>query len=167
VIEILRLQKPYVSEYWSDPQAVARSFRTGRAIAGLARQSVVADLEARPGPGGPVAATRPREGALGESPAWMVAADAEHPNCMYAWLDRALEPAVNADVAEAADIAPSVAAACELIPEHCEAFDAADDGLYKRVLFRTYPSADCGDERGRVCMDYEEWVRAWRDVRDG
>jgi putative spermidine/putrescine transport system substrate-binding protein len=167
VIEILRLQKPYVSEYWSDPQAVARSFRTGRAIAGLARQSVVADLEARPGPGGPVAATRPREGALGESPAWMVAADAEHPNCMYAWLARALEPAVNADVAEAADIAPSVAAACELIPEHCEAFDAADDGLYKRVLFRTYPSADCGDERGRVCMDYEEWVRAWRDVRDG
>lgn len=167
VIQILRLQEPSVSEYWSDPEAVARSFRSGRAIAGLARQSVVAGLEARPGPGGPISATRPREGALGESPAWMLAADAEHPNCAYAWLDRALEPEVNATVAEAADIAPSVGEACEHIPEHCEAFDATDDDLYRRVLFRTYPSADCGDERGRACMDYEQWVRAWRAVREG
>ncbi len=165
VVQILRLQSPYVSEYWSDPADVGRLFRSGRALAGLARQSVVAELEAAPGPGGPISATRPREGSLGESPAWMVAAEARHPNCMYAWLERALDPEVNADVAEATDVAPSVESACDRIQEHCEDFQATDDDFYKRVLFRTYPSADCGDERGRVCMDYERWVRAWRTIR--
>lgn len=167
VVQILRLQEPYVSEYWSEPGAVASLFRSGRAVAGLASQSVVADLGARPGPGGPISALRPREGSLGESPAWMIGADAEHPNCMYAWLQRALDPEVNAAVAAATEIAPSVEAACDEIPVHCEAFAAQDDDFYKRVLFRTYPSADCGDGRGRVCMDYEQWVRAWREVREG
>lgn len=166
VVEILRLQEPYVSDYWSDPAEVATAFREGRAVAGLASQSVVAELELRPGPGGPISATPPREGSLGESPAWMVGADTRHPNCMYAWLARSLEPAVNAQVAVGADVAPAVGAACEQIPEHCERFQATDDDFYSRVLFRTSPSADCGDERGRVCMDFEEWIRAWRAITD-
>jgi hypothetical protein len=40
----------------------------------------------------------------------------------------------------------------------------ADDGYYAKTLFRTTPSSDCGDPRGRVCMDWEDWVRGWRRV---
>ena len=167
VMEILRLQEPYVSTYWTDPEQVETAFRGGRAVAGMARQSVVAELQARPGAGGPIEATRPKEGSTGESPAWMVGADARHPNCMYAWMDTALEPRFNADVALATSIAPASEPACEEIPEHCETFRADDEGFYKRVLFRTTPSADCGDERGRVCTDWEQWVRAWDELRSG
>jgi putative spermidine/putrescine transport system substrate-binding protein len=167
VIEILRLQEPYVSEYWRDPEQVAAAFRAGRAAVGMGTQTVVADLQARPGPDGPISAARPREGSTGESPAWMVAARARHPNCMYAWMNRALDPTVNAETARAAQIAPANRDACEQIPEHCDVFRADDDGFYKRVLFRTTPSADCGDERGRVCTDWEQWVQAWRDLRAG
>ncbi|MEJ7894238.1 MAG: hypothetical protein WKF94_16535 [Solirubrobacteraceae bacterium] len=165
VLAILRLQEPYVTRYWSDPATVIGAFRSGEATVAIARQAAVAALEARPGPGGPVAATRPREGVIGESPAWMVAADAAHPNCMYAWMNKALDPAVNADIAVATEIAPATELACESVPEHCEAFRADDDGYYGRVLFRTTPSADCGDERGRVCTDWEDWVRAWNELR--
>ena len=167
VMQILRLQEPYVSGYWTEPGQVVGAFRSGRAAAGMAGQAAVAELQEQPGPGGPVAATRPREGSTGESPAWMVAARARHPNCMYAWMDRALEPAVQAQLAQAVSIAPANALACEEIPEHCERFSADDEGFYKRVLFRTTPSADCGDERGRVCQDWEDWVRAWRELRSG
>lgn len=167
VLEILRLQEPYVSDYWSQPEAVTAAFRAGEATVAIARQSAVSALEAAPGPDGPVAATRPREGATGESPGWMVAADAEHPNCMYAWMNRALEPEVNAQVALDTETAPANRRACESVPEHCEAFRADDDDYYGRVLYRTTPSADCGDGRGRVCTDWEDWVRAWDELRSG
>lgn len=167
VMRILRLQEPYVSAYWTEPGQVTAAFRSGRAAAGMAPQAVVTELQEQPGPGGPIAATRPKEGSTGVSPAWMVAARARHPNCMYAWMNHALEPSVQADVAQAASIAPANALACEEIPEHCERFAADDEDFYRRVLFRTTPSADCGDERGRVCQDWEDWVRAWRERRSG
>lgn len=164
VLQILRLQEPYVSEYWDDPDDVVAAFRSNRAAAGMAPQSAVADLRAAPGPGGPIEATMPKEGSLGISPAWMVAADARHPSCMYAWMNAALDPDDNAQLAQRAQIAPANRRACELIPEHCERFHAEDEDFYRKVLFRTTPSADCGDERGRVCMDSEDWARAWRSV---
>ncbi len=167
VMQILRLQEPYVRDYWSDPRSVTRDFRAGRATVAIARQSVAAALETRPGPDGPVAATRPREGATGESPAWMIAADAPHPNCMYAWMNRALAPETNGAIAVATEIAPANRLACETIPEHCDAFHADDEDYYLRVLYRTTPSPDCGDERGRVCTDWEDWVRAWNQLRSG
>jgi putative spermidine/putrescine transport system substrate-binding protein len=172
VLDVLRLQRPYVTEYWHDPSAVREAFRSGRASIGLATQQVVGELLERPGEGGPIESARPREGATGVSPAWMVAARARHPSCMYRFLDRVLDPAVNADVALGAAIAPANKRSCDVLSQRgndrfCERYHADDDGYYARTLFRTTPSSDCGDARGRVCMDWETWVRAWERVVDG
>lgn len=172
VLRILRLQHPYVSEYWRDPSAVRVAFREGRASIGIAPQAVVGALEQQPGSLGPIGATRPREGSSGVSPAWMIAARAKHPNCLYRFLDHALDPAVNADTALATDVAPANRKSCDVLERrgnerHCELFHADDEGFYAKVLFRTYPTSDCGDARGRVCMDWETWTRAWREVAQG
>jgi putative spermidine/putrescine transport system substrate-binding protein len=172
VLDALRHQRPYVTQYWRDPGQVREAFRSGRASIGLATQPVVADLTLRPGDGGPIQSAPPREGALGVSPAWMVSARARHPNCMYRFLNRALDPAVDADVAVGAAIAPANKKSCDVLAERggdrfCDRYHADDDGYYAKTLYRTTPSSDCGDSRGRVCMDWEEWVRAWRRVVSG
>jgi putative spermidine/putrescine transport system substrate-binding protein len=172
VMDVLRHQRPYVTEYWHDPGAVREAFRTGRASIGLATQQVVGELLERPGEGGPIASARPREGATGVSPAWMVAAKAKHPSCMYRFLNRALDPSVDADVALDAAIAPANQHSCDVLSQggndrFCDRYHADDDGYYARTLFRTTPSSDCGDARGRVCMDWEDWVRAWKELQTG
>jgi putative spermidine/putrescine transport system substrate-binding protein len=172
VLGALRSQHPYVTEYWRDPGAVREAFRTGRASIGIATQQVAGELHDRPGDGGPIELVKPREGATGISPAWMVAAKARHPNCMYRFLDRALAPAANAQTAVDASIAPANSKACDVLSErgndrHCALYHADDDAYYARTLYRTTPVSDCGDARGRVCMDYETWVRAWDRVVRG
>lgn len=170
VVGVLRLQRPYVDEYWRRPGAVREAFRDGESVIGLAPPEVVGELQARPG-GGPIDAVGPREGSTGYAPAWMVAAKAEHPNCMYRWLNRVLDPAVNARVAKRVAIAPANERSCDVLAaggdeEHCRRFNADDDDFYKNVLFRTRPARDCGDSRGRVCMDWAAWVKAWDSIKD-
>lgn len=173
VLRILRLQQPHVAEYWTDGQAVRSAFLDRRASVGLADQATVGELTELSETLGPIGSTRPREGSLGVSPGWMLAADAEHPNCMYRFMNRALEPAVNARVALDADIAPAAEGACDVIEaqqgdgSYCDLRRADDEGFYKKVLFRTYPSSDCGDDRGRVCQDWDDFVRAWARIKAG
>jgi putative spermidine/putrescine transport system substrate-binding protein len=172
VLDILRHQHPYVAEYWRDPGVVREAFRSNRASLGIASQQIVAELLDRPGDGGPIEATRPREGATGISPAWMIAAKARHPNCMYRFLDRALDPDVNATVAVDTAIAPANKNSCDALSQRgndrfCDLYHADDDGYYAKTLYRTTPSADCGDARGRVCMDWDDWVRGWKKVVNG
>jgi putative spermidine/putrescine transport system substrate-binding protein len=147
VMDVLRHQRPYVAE------------------------QVVGELLARPGEGGPIASARPREGATGVSPAWMVAARARHPSCMYRFLNRALDPTVDADVAVGAAIAPANTGSCDVLSQRgndgfCDRY-VPDDGYYARTLFSSTPSSDCGDGRGRICMDWEDWVRAWKELMTG
>jgi hypothetical protein len=90
---------------------------------------------------------------------------------MYRFLDRALDPGVDADVAVGAAIAPANSRSCDVLSDRgndrfCDRYQP-DDGYYAKTLFRTTPSSDCGDARGRVCMDWEDWVRAWRRVVGG
>lgn len=173
VLRILRLQHPYVNAYWRDPETVREAFLAGDASAGLAPTAVVGDLTERPGDLGPVGSVRPREGSLGVSPAWMLAADAKHPNCMYRFMRRALDPAVNARVALDNDLAPATPEACEVIEaqqgdgRYCDLRRASDDDFYAKVLFRTFPSSDCGDARGLVCQDWNSWTRAWQRIKRG
>ncbi len=170
VIDVLRHQQPYVGEYWRDPADVREAFQQGEAIVGMARQGTVGELQAGAGTA-PIDATLP-PGATGRSPAWMVAAKARHPNCMYRWLDHALDPHVDAQVALVTQIAPSVSTSCDVLAaaghaQHCTLFHADDDGYYEQVLYRTSPSRDCGDARGRACMGWDAWIKAWAAVRRG
>lgn len=173
VLRILRLQQPYVSDYWRNPGTVRDAFRSGRASIGIAPQSIVGELSLRPGRRGPIGATSPQEGSTGISPAWMVSARARHVNCLYRFFDRALSPAVNAQTALDAGVAPANRKACDVIARmrgttrFCDLYHAQDDDYYGKVLFRTQPSGDCGDARGRACMPWAAWKRAWRRVTAG
>lgn len=172
VVRILRLRHPYVTRYWRDPGVVRDAFRSGTASLGMTSQAVADALMQRPGEIGPVGATRPREGSVGISPAWMISARAKNPNCLYRFLNRALDPAVNAQTALDAGIAPANRESCDVLERrgrerHCDVYRADDDDFYSKVLFRTHPTADCGDGRGRVCMDWEDWTRAWARITSG
>ncbi len=173
VIDVLRHQQPYVREYWRNPADVREAFQRDEAIVGMARQATVGELQARSArsEAGPVDAILPA-GSTGRSPAWMVAAKARHPNCMYRWLDHALDPHVDAQVALATRIAPAVSTSCDVLAaaghkQHCTLFHADDDGYYEQALYRTSPSRDCGDARGRACLDWDAWIKAWAAVRRG
>jgi putative spermidine/putrescine transport system substrate-binding protein len=123
----------------------------------------------------PIAALIPEEGVTGWADTWMVAADAEHPNCMLRWMGRTLSAEVQDEMARWYGGAPSNAHACELIREELGDFaDLADSLRFGRCgdreflasleLWRT-PTVDCGDERGRACTGAPAWREAWEEVR--
>lgn len=167
VMDVLRHQRPYVETYWRTDDQVLEDFRSGEAILGLVSQRAATILEAERHPEGPYQVVQPREGITGESPAWMVASRATHPGCLYRFLDHALDPAVQARVAEVTAMAPANRLTCERAQDEtplkarCEQYHADDDDYYEDVLFRTTPARDCGDERGRQCADADTWRRAW------
>ena len=59
-------------------------------------------------------ATLPDEGSTGWSDTWMIATTANHPNCMYLWMDYVVSPAANAKATEYFGEAPVSAEACKL-----------------------------------------------------
>ena len=36
---------------------------------------------------------------------------------------------------------------------------------WKDVYYWTTPTADCGDDRGDVCKDYNDWVQGWTEIK--
>ena len=142
---ILRLQHPYVERVLARPGRRARRLpRRPRVASAWPRRRSSARSSSGPGDLGPIGSTRPREGSTGVSPAWMIAAKAKHPNCLYRFLDRALDPEVNAQTALDAGIAPANKESCDVLERrgnerHCELYRADEDDFYGKVLFRTYP----------------------------
>ena len=164
-IDLLKRQRGILGGYWADYTEAERAFNRRRAVVGASWQAIANVIAA----GGrvDVATTLPKEGATGWSDSWMIAADAEHPNCMYMWMDHVLSPDVNAQIAEWFGQAPSNRRACELTedPQHCRTYHAADEAYYDRVALWTTPMLSCGDERGLTCKPYADWVAAWAEVR--
>ena len=37
--------------------------------------------------------------------------------------------------------------------------------FWSKVYYWNTPVADCGDDRGDVCMDYNDWVNAWTEIK--
>ena len=115
----------------------------------------------------PVETTLPKEGSTGWSDTWMIAAEAEHPNCMYMWMNHIISPTANAGVAEWFGEAPSNAKSCAETsdPNHCETFHADDEEYFDQVWYWTTPTKECLDGRGAICKDYSEWVQAWTESK--
>jgi putative spermidine/putrescine transport system substrate-binding protein len=116
----------------------------------------------------------PDEGATGWSDTWMISSSAAHPNCMYMWMDHILSPQAQADVAEWFGEAPANSQACNPKylnkgplpdPKLCDEYHAADPGFWKNVYYWNTPLADCGDDRGETCKDYNDWVSAWTEIK--
>ena len=117
----------------------------------------------------------PEEGATGWSDTWMICSEAAHPNCMYMWMDFIVSPkverrgravvrrgagaeqVVRADVIAAADQGRS---AIRRTRSSATNYHADDPAFWKKIYYWITPVADCGDDRGTVCKDNNDWVQA-------
>ena len=109
-VDLLKVQRPHIGEYWSDYLKEIQAFETGDSVVGTTWQviqNVLADS------GAPTAVVLPEEGATGWSDTWMIASDAKSPNCAYTWLDYIASPEANAAATEYFGEAPSNEAACD------------------------------------------------------
>jgi putative spermidine/putrescine transport system substrate-binding protein len=163
-IDLLKAQRANIGEYWSDYTKEQQAFANGNTTVGTTWQVIANLLE---GDKVPVKTTLPKEGSTGWSDTWMISSKAQHPNCMYKWMDWIISPKVNAEVAEWFGEAPSNSKSCALtaVKDHCEIFHAADEAYFDKVSFWTTPRKQCGDDRGAVCKDYSQWVQAWTEVK--
>ena len=163
-VDLLKTQRKYIGEYWSDYTKEQAAFTQGDSLVGTTWQVIANLLE---GEKVKVGTTLPKEGATGWSDTWMVHSKAKHPNCAYMWLNHIISPKANAAVAEWFGEAPSNRKACAqtAVKDHCKIFHADDEAYFDKVAYWTTPTKDCGDNRGQVCKDYSEWVAAWTEVK--
>ncbi len=163
-IELLKQQKQFIGEYWSDYTKQIEAFANGTSTVGTTWQVITNLLQDE---GAPVENVLPSEGATGWSDTWMISSEAEHPNCMYAWMNHIISPKANAAVAEWFGEAPSNQKACALTEneDHCDLYHANDQKFFDQIEFWTTPTKDCGDDRGEVCKTYDEWVQGWTEVK--
>jgi putative spermidine/putrescine transport system substrate-binding protein len=163
-IDLLKTQKQFVGEYWSDYTKEIAAFANGDSTIGTTWQ-VITNLAQDEGV--PVENTLPEEGSTGWSDTWMISSEAEHPNCMYLWMNHIVSPEANAAVAEWFGEAPANEKSCALTEnkDHCDLFHADDEEFFDQIAYWTTPVSDCGDDRGDVCKTYDDWVQAWTEIR--
>ena len=97
----------------------------------------------------------------------MISSEAKNPNCMYKWMNHIISPKANAAVAvvEEAPANAQVLRGDGGEKHTCEIFHADDEEYFDQVAYWTTPTKDCGDDRGEVCKDYSEWVKAWTEIK--
>jgi putative spermidine/putrescine transport system substrate-binding protein len=169
-VDLLKQQRPNVGEYWSSATKQIQAFTNGDDEVGTTWQYQYFILK---GDGQPVASSPasqgfvPEEGATGWSDTWMLSSEAAHPNCMYEWMNYVVSPKVQAQIAEFFGEAPANAKACDFTtdPNFCDKYHAGDAGFWNRVYYWNTPVADCGDDRGESCKDYNDWVAAWTEIK--
>jgi putative spermidine/putrescine transport system substrate-binding protein len=164
VVKLLEAQRPLLSKYWSDASVEQRDFAVGTSLIGPSWQLVVNNLKA----GHPeYQSVIPAEGATGWSDTWMITSTAQHVNCAYAWINYAVSPPVNAEIAEYFGEAPSNAKACEYTkdPNFCNVYHAADTAYWDKIYMWTTPTAQCGLDSTKVCTTYSDWVDAWNRIK--
>jgi putative spermidine/putrescine transport system substrate-binding protein len=164
-VDLLKAQKPNVSEYWSDYLKEVQSFKSGNSVIGTTWQVIVNTATAEKAP---VKAILPAEGSTGWSDTWMVAAKSKHPNCAYQWLNWIVSPKVNAQVAEYFGEAPANQKACEQTSDKsfCETYHATDAAYAEKIWYWSTPIPQCLDGRTDVkCTDYSAWTKAWTEIK--
>jgi putative spermidine/putrescine transport system substrate-binding protein len=165
-VDLLKQQRDVIGEYWSDYTKEQAAFTSGDTVVGTTWQ-VIANLVQADKKSPPVDAILPKEGSTGWSDTWMISSEAKHPNCMYRWMNHIISPKANAGVAEWFGEAPANEKSCAVTAnkDHCKIFHADDEAYFDRVAYWTTPRKECGDDRGDVCMDYSEWVKAWTEIK--
>ena len=163
-VDLLKQQREYIGEYWSDYTKQQAAFTSGDSVVGTTWQVITNLLAAEKVP---VQNVLPKEGSTGWSDTWMVSSKAKNPNCAYMWMDHIISPKANAAATEWFGEAPANEKACAETanPDHCEIFHAGDEEYFSKIAYWTTPVKDCGDDRGQVCKDYSEWVQAWTEIK--
>ena len=161
-VDLLKQQRPHISEYWSDYLKEISAFESGDSVVGTTWQAIENSLEAE---GAATDVVLPDEGATGWSDTWMIGSGAKNPNCAYAWLNYISSPEANATATAYFGEAPSNQAACDF-REDCEAYHAGDADYASQIWYWTTPIADCVDGRTDVkCVDYSQWTQAWSEIK--
>jgi putative spermidine/putrescine transport system substrate-binding protein len=162
-LALLRRQKPLVHRYGHDPAVQAGDFdREGVAVSA-----------SWPPPGRALAASEhdlarvmPLEGATGWADTTMLAAQAKHPNCAYAWMEWSLGRKVQGDAAAWSGALPAVPAACQdnalLGPQGCQ--DRGGQQFDRSHFWRT-PQARCASAGG--CVPYSRWTQDYLAIVAG
>jgi putative spermidine/putrescine transport system substrate-binding protein len=164
-VDLLKKQAPQVSDYWpGDVAKQVQAFTNKDAVVGTTwpyQVNLLQDAKV------PVKAVKPKEGTTGWSDTWMIYSKAQHPNCMYLWMNYIISPEAQAKVAESFGEAPVNPKACALTKDtqHCAKFHAQDESWWKDVYYWTTPTQDCGDDRGDACKTQEDWKAAWTEIR--
>lgn len=164
-VALLKIQKKNIGEYWSDYTKSVQSFESSNTLLGSSWQVIAntinGDKKVK------VATTVPKEGATGWSDTWMISSKAQHPNCMYQWMNWITSPKVNAQVAEYFGEAPSQTLACSHTADKafCTTYHATDAAYAKRIWYWTTPTTSCLDGRGNICTDYAAWTQAWTSIK--
>ncbi|MEW2360033.1 ABC transporter substrate-binding protein [Spirillospora sp. NPDC029432] len=164
--KVVAEQRPHVESYWEKPAEAVSAFAGGQAALGQVWPYQV-DVLTRAGK--PVQGVVPSGGVTGWMKAWMIGARAEHPNCMYQWLQWTSSPDVQQQVAEWSGVAPANPQACSgdrLGAGFCNAYRVGDRAYLDKVIFAHTPTRQCGRDRDgkRDCTDYAEWTRAWNEA---
>jgi putative spermidine/putrescine transport system substrate-binding protein len=167
-VDLLKSVRPNVGEFWADATKQINSFAGGNVWAGTTWQYQVNTLVANDPPA-PIKAVLPKEGSTGWSDTWMISSKAQHPNCMYKWMDYIISPVPNANATVYFGEAPVSKEGCaeaeKLSPGHCETFHAEDEAYFDKVYYWNTPSKTCIDGRGDICTDYNEWTKAWTEIQ--
>lgn len=164
-VDLLKQQRPNVSEYWSSATQEVSAFRSGDTVVGTTWQYNASLAQSK---GTPVKTVVPEEGITGWSDTWMVAAESEHTNCAYMWLDWIVSPQINAEATEWFGEAPANLAACDLASDEnfCDTYHATDEKYAESIYYWNTPVAECLDGRTDVtCTDYSDWTTAWTEVK--
>jgi putative spermidine/putrescine transport system substrate-binding protein len=166
-VDLLKQQRPMISQYWVDYTKQMDAFRNGDATVGTTWQ-VITNLLQGEDPAVPVDVIKPPEGATGWSDTWMINSKTKHINCAYKFIDHIVSPEVNIQVAEWFGEAPGNSKACALAvnPDHCKIFHADDEAFWKDVWYWQTPEAKCVDGRtDKTCKDFDAWVKAWTEIK--
>ncbi len=164
-VDLLKQQRELIGRYWALYTDEIAAFQSGDSTVGTTWQ-VIANVLQGSDPATPVEVVLPVEGSTGWSDTWMLAANAQHPNCGYLFMNHIISPEVNVVATAYFGEAPSNAKACDLDPAHCETYHATDEEYFSNVWYWSTPQAQCLDGRTDVvCKDYSEWTQAWTEIK--
>jgi putative spermidine/putrescine transport system substrate-binding protein len=166
-VDLLKQQKPAVTQRWTDYLKQMDDFRSGTSNVGTTWQIITNLLQGEKPPVA-VDVIKPTEGATGWSDTWMINSKTKNLACAYAYIDYLTSPETNAKIAEWFGEAPGNSKSCALTADknHCTIFHADDDEFWKDVWNWQTPTEDCVDGRTDVkCKGFDAWIAAWTEIK--
>lgn len=163
VLELLRKQKALVLRYWHDATAHVEDFKAKKIVASSGWPYQVNALKAEKKS---IESVIPEEGCTGWADTTMLAVDAQHPNCAYAWMEWSLRPEVQAAVSEWFGSLPAVPTACKA-PAPGETDFCGGNGfdLFGKIQFWKTPELKCVTQP--TCAPYYAWERDYGAIKSG
>ena len=161
-LALLRAQRPLQQAFGPDDNARRAGFREGRIAA---MSSSVRQFDHLRDEGVEVAMSLPAEGGTGWLHAALLARDAKHPNCAYAFMAWSLKPRIQAEMSAIASSLPVVASVCRngKLLDRARCAELGQDAL-ARISFAHLPTASCS--RRAACVPYSRWLADFQSLGD-